>query len=267
MNGAEMIRARIVGGAFDTAAEEMSATVTRTARSPIFNEAHDFTTGIFDLKDGRARLIAQAPGCTLHLYAICSAVQAALDVFRNDLHPGDVILASDPYHGGTHIPDHVVILPVFADRKPVFFPVVRAHFADSGGPVAGGYNPASRDIWQDGVIVPPIKIYERGEKRRDVFDMILANNRVRDWLIGDLDAMRGACLTAAKGIERVIGRSGWPRPARRSRTTSPMPNAACGRKSRAGRMGIMRPRPSSTTIIRARMTFASPARRGCADRT
>lgn len=208
MNGAEMIRARIVGGAFDTAAEEMSATVTRTARSPIFNEAHDFTTGIFDLKDGRARLIAQAPGCTLHLYAICSAVQAALDVFRNDLHPGDVILASDPYHGGTHIPDHVVILPVFADRKPVFFPVVRAHFADSGGPVAGGYNPASRDIWQDGVIVPPIKIYERGEKRRDVFDMILANNRVRDWLIGDLDAMRGACLTAAKGIERVIGRFG-----------------------------------------------------------
>lgn len=208
MQSDEMIRARVVAGAFDTAAEEMSATVTRTARSPIFNEAHDFTTGIFDLHEGKARLIAQAPGCTLHLYAICSAVQAALDVFKNDLHPGDIILASDPGHGGTHIPDHVVIMPVFADRKPVFFPVVRAHFADSGGPVAGGYNPAARDIWQDGVVVPPLKLYEKGERRTDVFDLILANNRVETWLKGDLDAMRGACLTAARGIERVIERFG-----------------------------------------------------------
>lgn len=208
MDSSDMIRARIVGGAFDTAAEEMSATVTRTARSPIFNEAHDFTTGIFDFQDGQARLIAQAPGCTLHLYAICSAVQAALEVFRNDLHPGDVILASDPFHGGTHIPDHVIILPVFADRKPVFFPVVRAHFADSGGPVAGGYNPASRDIWQDGVIVPPVKLYEKGERRQDVFDLVLANNRVQDWLIGDLDAMHGACLTAKKNIDRMVDRFG-----------------------------------------------------------
>ena len=203
-----MIRARIVAGAFDTAAEEMSATVTRTARSPIFNEAHDFTTGIFDFKDGKARLVAQAPGCTLHLYAICSAVQAALDVFRNDLHPGDLIVASDPFHGGTHIPDHCVILPVFADRKPVFFPVVRAHFADTGGPVAGGYNPAARDIWQDGVIVPPLKLYRKGERRQDVFDLILANNRVEHWLLGDLDAMRGACLTAEKSIRRLLDRIG-----------------------------------------------------------
>lgn len=208
MQNSDLIRARIVGGAFDTAAEEMSATVTRTARSPIFNEAHDFTTGIFDLMDGKARLVAQAPGCTLHLYAICSAVQAALEVFRNDLHPGDVILASDPFNGGTHIPDHVIILPVFADRKPVFFPVVRAHFADSGGPVAGGYNPASRDIWQDGVIVPPMKLYEKGERRQDVFDLVLANNRVEDWLLGDLEAMRGACLTAQKSITRVLDRFG-----------------------------------------------------------
>ncbi|MDQ6435608.1 hydantoinase B/oxoprolinase family protein [Mesorhizobium sp. LHD-90] len=208
MQSADMIRARVVAGAFDTAAEEMSATVTRTARSPIFNEAHDFTTGIFELHEGKTRLIAQAPGCTLHLYAICSAVQAALDVFKNDLHPGDIILASDPGHGGTHIPDHVVILPVFADRKPVFFPVVRAHFADSGGPVAGGYNPASRDIWQDGVVVPPLKLYEKGERRGDVFDLILANNRAESWLKGDLDAMRGACLTAARGIERVVERFG-----------------------------------------------------------
>jgi len=196
--------ARIVGGALDTAAAEMSAGVTRTARSPIFNEAHDFVTGIFEYKNEQPRLIAQAPGCTLHLYAICDAVRSALAAFKFDLHPGDVILASDPYDGGTHIPDQVLIMPVFVNRKPVFFPAVRAHFADVGGPVAGGYNPRARDIWQDGVIVSPIKLYERGELRRDVYDMIVANNRTPQWIAGDLQAMHGACVTAAKRIQSLL---------------------------------------------------------------
>ena len=208
MSNRDMIQGMIVGGGLNTAAEEMSAVVTRTARSPIFNEAHDFTTGIFDYRDGQARLVAQAPGCTLHLYAICPAVRSAIEAFRNNLHPGDVILASDPYNGGTHIPDHVLILPVFVDRKPLFFPVVRAHFADTGGPVAGGYNPTARDIWQDGIIVPPMKLYEKGERRRDLFDMVVANNRVSQWLVGDLEAMRGACLTAERRIRSLIDRFG-----------------------------------------------------------
>lgn len=208
MNSRELMMARIVGGALDTAAAEMSAAVTRTARSPIFNEAHDFVTGIFDYREGNPRLIAQAPGCTLHLYAICEAVRAALAAFQLDLHPGDVILASDPYDGGTHIPDQVLIVPLFVNRKPVFFPAVRAHFADVGGPVAGGYNSHARDIWQDGVIVSPIKLYEKGELRRDVYDMIVANNRTPHWITGDLQAMRGACLTAAKRIQALIDRHG-----------------------------------------------------------
>lgn len=208
MSQIDLILGKIVGGALETAAEEMSATVTRTARSPLFNEAHDFTTGIFDYQSGDARLISQAPGCTLHLYAICPAVKAALQAFKYDLHPGDVILASDPYDGGTHIPDHVLIMPIFVNRKPMFFPVVRAHFADVGGPVSGGYNPRARDIWQDGVIVPPMKLYERGEKRRDAFDLIVSNNRVAHWLTGDLEAMRGACQIAGKRIEKLIDRFG-----------------------------------------------------------
>lgn len=208
MAQSDLILAKIVGGALETAAEEMSATVTRTARSPLFNEAHDFTTGIFDYLEGDARLVAQAPGCTLHLYAICPAVRAALEAFKYDLQPGDVIVASDPYDGGTHIPDHVFIMPVFVDRKPRFFPVVRAHLADVGGPVAGGYNPRARDIWQDGVIVPPLKLYEKGEKRRDIFDLVLANNRLPRWLEGDLEAMRGACIVAERRINALIERVG-----------------------------------------------------------
>ncbi|CUS45277.1 MAG: hydantoinase B/oxoprolinase family protein [Pseudomonadota bacterium] len=208
MTSADHLLSQVVGGALNSAAAEMSAAITRTGRSPIFNEAHDFTTGIFDYRDDRARLVAQAPGCTLHLYAICDAVNAAIDAFRLDLRPGDVILASDPYGGGTHIPDQVVIMPVFVGGRPLFFPAARAHFADVGGPVAGGYNPRALDIWQDGVIVSPVKLYEQGRIRRDVFDMIVANSRTPHWIRGDLEAMRGACQLAAQRIEALVSRYG-----------------------------------------------------------
>ena len=208
MGKRDVIMAQIVGGSLDTIAREMGTAVTRTARSPIFNEAHDFTTAIFDLVGMKSRLVAQAPGCTVHLYAVASAVDSAVKAFRYDLHPGDVILASDPYDGGSHIPDQVIVTPVFHQRRPILFPAVRAHMGDVGGPVAGGYNPRARDIWQDGVIVPPIKIHERGEVRRDVFDMIVANSRLAHWLEGDFDAMIGACTTAARRIQELLERYG-----------------------------------------------------------
>jgi len=209
MSERDLILAKIVAGSLESAAREMSAVVTRTARSPLFNEAHDFTTGIFDLDaGGQARLIAQAPGCTLHLYAICPAVQAALAAFGSDLHPGDVLLASDPYDGGTHIPDHVLIVPVFVGGRPRYFPVVRAHLADVGGPVPGGYNPRALDIWQDGVVMPPIKLYERGRRRDDLYHLVLANNRLPHWLEGDLAAMRGACAVAERRIHALLRRHG-----------------------------------------------------------
>jgi N-methylhydantoinase B len=208
MSSREQIFAQIIGGALDTIADEMSATVTRTARSPVFNEAHDFTTGIFELSGDKLRLVAQSPGCTLHLYAVVMAVERAVAAFRHDLQPGDVILASDPYDGGTHIPDVVVVTPVFRDRKPVLFPAVRAHMGDVGGPVAGGYNPNARDIWQEGLVMPPLKIVTRGERRRDALDLIVANNRLSHWVRGDLDSMIGACQLAADRIERLFDRYG-----------------------------------------------------------
>ena len=208
MASREAVLAQMVGGSLDTIAREMSATVTRTARSPIFNEAHDFTTAIFDVVGLRSRLVAQAPGCTVHLYGVVSAVDRALEAFKYNLHQGDIILASDPYDGGTHIQDQVIMTPVFHDRKPVLIPAVRAHMGDVGGPVAGGYNPRSRDVWQDGVVVSPIKIYERGEKRRDVFDMIVANNRLEAWIEGDFDAMIGACRLAERRSLELLDRYG-----------------------------------------------------------
>jgi|SRR5690625_1988021 len=198
------ILSQVVGGSLDSIAREMSATVTRTALSPLFNEAHDFTTGIFDLSDSKSRLVAQAPGCTLHLYAIVGAVDHLMESFHFDLHPGDILLVNDPYHGGSHSLDWTIVMPVFYNRKPILLPAVRSHMGDNGGPVAGGYNPNSKDIWHDGLRIPPLKIYERGEKRQDVFDMIVANNRLSHWLEGDLNAMIGACKLATSRIQHML---------------------------------------------------------------
>lgn len=202
------IFSQVIGGSLDAIAQEMSATVTRTARSPLFNEAHDFTTGIFDLSGRKSRLVAQAPGCTLHLYAIVGAVDHLMESFRFDLHPGDILLVNDPYHGGSHSLDWTIVMPVFYNRKPILLPAVRSHMGDNGGPVAGGYNPKSKDIWHDGLRIPPLKIYERGEKRQDVFDMIIANNRLSHWLEGDLDAMIGACKLATNRIQDMLDQYG-----------------------------------------------------------
>ncbi|MNM08229.1 Acetophenone carboxylase delta subunit [compost metagenome] len=210
----EWILSQVVGGTLDSVAEEMSAAVTRTARSPLFNEAHDFTTGVFDFAEGKTRLVAQAPGCTLHLYAVVSAVNELMDAFKNDLHPGDILLVNDPYYGGSHSLDWTIVMPVFHGRRPVLLPAVRSHMGDNGGPVAGGYNPRSRDIWQDGLRIPPLKLYERGEKRRDVFELLLANNRLEHWLEGDLEAMIGACKLAAQRGEMLLNRYGYDKVSR-----------------------------------------------------
>lgn len=203
------LTAQIIASNLDATAQEMSATVTRTALSPIFNEAHDFTTGIFDFRGRReARLVAQAPGCTLHLYAIVGAVDAILERFRFDLHEGDVLLLNDPFAGGTHGPDWTMVAPACHQGRPVLLPAVRAHMGDNGGPVAGGYNPRAEEAWQEGLRIPPIKIQERGEPRADVLKWLLANNRLPHWLEGDLAAMMGACRIADARIQQLFARYG-----------------------------------------------------------
>ncbi|MDB5056604.1 MAG: hyuB2 [Chloroflexi bacterium] len=205
----DFLTAQLIASNLDATAQEMSATVTRTALSPLFNEAHDFTTGIFDFRGQReARLVAQAPGCTLHLYAIVGAVEAMLERFRVNLHEGDILLLNDPYAGGTHGPDWTLVAPVCYQGLPILLPAVRAHMGDNGGPVAGGYNPRAEEAWQEGLRIPPIKIVERRQVRKDVMNWLLANNRLPQWLEGDLAAMIGACHIAETRIGELFGRFG-----------------------------------------------------------
>jgi N-methylhydantoinase B len=153
--------------------EEMGEAMLRTAYSQILNSSRDFSTAICDL-DGR--LIAQAEHVPIHVGALPYAARAMTEFFQGDIHKGDVFLLNDPYHGGNHLPDLTAFVPVFATGpggdKPRLWSINRAHQSDIGGATHGAYNAAATDIWQEGIRITPLKLYDRGELRRDVMQMI-----------------------------------------------------------------------------------------------
>src|SRR5215470_15604566 len=145
-------------GLFAACAEEMGATLMRTAHSPNIKERLDHSCAIFD---GRARLVAQAAHIPVHLGSLPRAVEAALALAP--FAPGDAVLLNDPYRGGTHLPDLTLVSPVFlAGRtRPDFFVASRAHHADVGGGAPGSM-PLAREIYEEGLRIPPLFLARQG---------------------------------------------------------------------------------------------------------
>jgi N-methylhydantoinase B len=160
--------------------EEMGEAMLRTSYSQILNSSRDFSTAICDL-DGR--LIAQAEHVPIHVGALPFAAKAVTEFFGDDIHRGDVFLLSDPYHGGNHLPDLTAFVPVFeganGDGRPRFWSITRAHQSDIGGATHGAYNAAATDIWQEGIRITPLRLYDRGAVRHDLLEMIATNVRHR----------------------------------------------------------------------------------------
>ncbi|MFO7558240.1 MAG: hydantoinase B/oxoprolinase family protein [Desulfobacterales bacterium] len=204
MKEVDPITAEVVRCGLVTIANEMCDTMIRTATTPTFSESHDFSTAIFD---GQGRIVALADALPIHMGASKFSVMAVLDAFGEDLHPGDMIIVNDPYFGGSHLPDWTMMTPIFADDQIVFFPVTRAHQGDTGGAVPGGYNPGATDIWQEGLRLPPIKIYDRGKPRYDIIKMLQINNREPTFL-GDLKAMMGSVRVAERRLQEVLDKYG-----------------------------------------------------------
>ncbi|HXF63068.1 MAG TPA: hydantoinase B/oxoprolinase family protein, partial [Caldilineaceae bacterium] len=149
---------------FAGVAEEMGITLRRTGYSPNIKERLDFSCALFD---GAGRMIAQAAHIPAHLGAMPASVLTILDRFR-EWAPGDVVIVNDPFEGGNHLPDITMIAPVFTPRPgqehpgpPDFFVASRAHHADVGG-MSPGSLPLSTEIYQEGIIIPPVKLYKRG---------------------------------------------------------------------------------------------------------
>jgi N-methylhydantoinase B len=186
--------------------EEMGEAMLRTAYSQILNSSRDFSTAICDLG---GRLIAQAEHVPIHVGALPFAARAVTEFFGDDIHPGDVFLLNDPYHGGNHLPDLTAFVPVFAGGKPRFWSINRAHQSDIGGATHGAYNASATDIWQEGLRITPLKLYDRGEVRRDVMQMIATNVRHPRDFRGDLAAMIGSAHVGERRVLALAEEFGW----------------------------------------------------------
>ncbi|MWD25965.1 hydantoinase B/oxoprolinase family protein [Aquicoccus sp. SCR17] len=187
--------------------EQMGEAMLRTAYSQILNASRDFSMGIVD-RD--CRLIAQADHIPVHVGALPWAVKAVEDRFGDDVAEGDVIVLNDPYAGGSHLPDVTIFSPVFAGGARRLWAVVRAHMGDIGGATHGAYNPEAREIWQEGLRLPPMKLADAGVMREDVIDMILMNVRFPREFRGDLDAMIGAAHLGQRSLDRLHAEFGAP---------------------------------------------------------
>ena len=187
MNAIDPVTLEIFKHLFASAAEEMGVTLGRTGYSPNIKERRDYSCAVF-LGDGR--MLAQAAHIPVHLGAMPASVQAAI-THGDPLAPGDVIALNDPYLGGTHLPDITLVSPIFISHispakkgerdveAPVFFVASRAHHADVGG-MAPGSMPLSTELYQEGLIIPPIKLVAGGEVNQAVLDLIVRNSRTPD---------------------------------------------------------------------------------------
>lgn len=192
----------------NTIAREMAEITLKTARSAVFNQAHDFSCGI---ADARGRMMALEAGLPIHLGAMPFAVKSVLNYFKNELYPGDVIMMNSPYHGNNHPADVTIITPIFqqdgakGNDELVAFAITRGHQADIGGNQAGTYNPIAEEVMQEAIIIPPSKLYHNGgELNKSLWDLFLSNVRVPHYQSGDLLAQIGANKMATKRILETV---------------------------------------------------------------
>jgi N-methylhydantoinase B len=203
----DAITVEVIRGFLETVADEMSLTMKRTAVTPIFSESSDYSCAVMD---GRARLMAQAlrtASLPVHMGAMKFSVEAVLRDFAGDIHDGDVFLVNDPYHGGSHIPDLTMVMPVSFEGELVLFPAVRAHQMDTGAMTPGSYSPKATEIWQEGLRLPPIRICDAGHLREDLIRMLELNTRLPTYR-GDLMAMLAASRVGVKRIAEILRKYG-----------------------------------------------------------
>jgi N-methylhydantoinase B len=193
--------------AFQTTCREMRHMMERTAQSFLMSQLHDLSVGLWKA-DGST--IAMPEGLLDQFLGTRFAIEHIRSHFGDDLSPGDVILTNDPYHGGhaPHLPDWGFIRPIFHRDELVFFTLVRGHVMDTGGSFPGGYFPNGYDIHAEGLCIPPTKVIERGEERRDVLELIFNNVRFREEMEVDCQAMIATTAFAERRAHELIDRYG-----------------------------------------------------------
>ena len=208
------IELEIFKNIYHSIAEEMGAALRRTAFSPNIKERRDYSCAVFDAD---AEVIAMGDHMPVHLGSMPMSVRAAIARFA--MQPGDVVMLNDPFCGGTHLPDITLVAPVHVrpraprlgrTARPDFYVASRAHHADVGGASAGSMG-LCREIYQEGLRIPPVRIMRAGKMERDVLALLLNNVRTPDEREGDLGAQIAACHTGAERLREVCARYGLAR--------------------------------------------------------
>lgn len=196
----------VIKNALDTIVDDMAFAVMRTARSPIVRDVLDYSV---TLCDKHGRILSQAKTVALHLGAVPDAMEVIMGKYADDLAPGDVIVFNDPYEGGMHLPDIFMIRPIFhSDNSLRGFSVVIAHHCDVGGRVPGSNAADSTEIFQEGLRIPPMKLYEKGKLNETLMRIIGKNVRLPELVFGDLESQFATCNLGERELLRLIERYG-----------------------------------------------------------
>ena len=193
---------------FHSVAEEMGAALRRTAFSPNIKERRDYSCAVFD---SAGEVLAMGDHMPVHLGSMPMSVRAVLESLK--LGPGDVAILNDPFRGGTHLPDITLVAPVYVRRsraRPEFYVASRAHHADVGGAYPGSMG-LCREVYQEGLRIPPVKLMHAGKMQTDILALLLSNVRTPVEREGDLGAQLAACHTGAERLREICKRYGLPR--------------------------------------------------------
>lgn len=204
MSTIDPILASVLQRRVQAISKEMATVLMRSSRSPIFNEIGDLVTVIFD-REGRT--LAQTEYASIIANGAQPPLAYIIEYFGDDLHDGDVILHNDVYTGGNQYADVGVFIPIFQGGELVAWTASKGHVADIGGMTAGGYNPLTREVWQEAFRIPPLKLHDRGVLRRDVWDLVRANIRL-EIVAEDIQSMIGACTIGKRRLTELLDRYG-----------------------------------------------------------
>ena len=197
----------VLKGRLEQIADEMDATLFRSAFNPIIAEAHDACHGLYDAATG-ATLIQGKSGLPIFVGVMAFAVRAVMDKFGDTVVDGDVFIFNDPYLGGTHLSDFRLVRPYFRDGTLFCWLGSVGHWHDVGGNVPGNYNPAATECFQEGMLIPPVRLSAGGQTRQDVIDIILANTRLPTSAWGDLNGQINALDLGAKRLDALLAEYG-----------------------------------------------------------
>jgi N-methylhydantoinase B len=197
----EVVRHKLEG-----IANEMQSTLLRSSFSPIVKEGLDASASLFTMG---GETLAQATAIPIHLATLIPVVARMLSTFPPEtMREGDIYILNDPYHGGTHLPDIALVMPIFSRGRPIALSAAMTHHQDVGGMSPGSVPTTATEIYQEGVRIPPLKLHDAGQPNQTLLDMLELNVRIPDSFFGDLNAQIAACKIGGRRIQALADKHG-----------------------------------------------------------